>query len=264
MKTASSSGAPGGSAAAAVMGGLGQALSGGSGNTGHGRRPSNQLGDALGTAVGGGALGAVVGGLAGVAGGGLLGSAFEDDEAEKKKYKKEKHGRGGSFTSEVTETGYRPPSREHGERYGQARVSHTEYPSGGHRDEYQRYEQDGRGGHTGHGFQQTTEAYPTHAGGYTQRSERVHEQPGGRWESEVQEQHVDAAGQYSRREEKKKGKKGKKADSDDDSDDSDDDSDDDKKERKRRMKEEKKMGKIQEKRRSGGPKSPRHERKHSR
>lgn len=308
VKTVSSSGAPGGSAAAVVLGGigglgalggLGQALGADSGNSKHGRRPSNQLGDTLGAAVGGGALGSVVGGLAGVAGGSLLGGAFEDDKADKKKFKKNQRGRDGSFTSEVTETAYRPASRQHEERYGQARVSHTEYPSGGHRDEYQRYEQDGRGGHTGYGFQQSSEVYNTNDGGYTQRTERIHEHPGGHWQSEVQEQHVDPYGRQSQHEEKKHGyKKGKDSDSDSDSDD-DSDGSDGKKGRKRMEKEQEKMEKMQERaqrqnvrserqeerterqeerkerqekreqgrgggRRMSGPKSPRHERKHSR
>ena len=272
--TAKSTGAVGGLGAAAVLGGLTSALGSDVGGAHHGRKQSNQFGNAIGSAVGGGALGSVVGGLAGSLGGDLLGGAFEDDKAEKKKFKKAQHGRGGSFTSESTETAYRPPSRGHEERFGQARVSHTEYPSGGHRDEYERYEQHGSGrdSHMGYGVQQATDVYPTYGGGFTQRTERTHEHPGGRWESEVQEQHVDARGQQFERREKKHGKKGNKSDSDSDND-SDDDSDDSgksaKKERKRREKAEK-MGGMQqrqekhEKRRSGGPKSPRHERKHSR
>ena len=232
MGTARSSGAVGGIGAAAVLGGLGQVLGGmgNSGNTGSGRQHSSELGDTVSSAIGGGALGGMVGSFAGSVGGNLLGSGFDDDKAETAKLRREHHGKGGAFTSEVTETGHQPPSRGHEERFGQARASHTDYPSGGYREEYQRYEQDGRGGLTGYGFQQTNEAHPvdsSHGGGFAQRSERTYEHPGGRWESEVQEQYVNAGGQQFERKEKKHGRKKKDSeDSDSNSDSNDSDSSD--------------------------------------
>ena len=261
MTTSNSSGALGGIGAVAMMGGLGSMLEGGS--SGHGQG-SSQIGAMAGNAVGGGALGSMVGGLAD----NLLGGGFEDDKVEKKKFKKEKHNRDGSFTEQVVETGHHPGGYGQQERYGQAAVSSTQYSSGGYREDYQRYEQDGRGGHTGYGFQQSTEVRPTSGGGYAQRTERRYEHPGGSYDTEVQEQRVSAHGRQSSREEKKHGHK-KKDDSDDDSDDSDDDSgDDDKKMKKMRKKEEKRMKKQREeeekhggRRFSGG--SPKQERRSS-
>ena len=276
MKTSQSSGALGGIGAMAALGGLGSML----GESG-GKHGSSGISGMASSAVGGGALGSMVGGLAkATMGGDMLGSAFEGGDADKKQYNKKQHGRDGSFTNQVVETGHRPAKPQYGqpERYGQASMSQTQYPDGGHRQDYQRYEQDGPGGLTGYGFQQSHEVRPTHGGGYEQRAERRYEHPGGAYEQEIQQQRVSSHGRVESREEKKKGHKTK--DSDDDSDDDSNDSDKQaKKARKRAEKEMKKQREEQEqrqKRYSGSPKqerrhsggghgqgSPKHERKHS-
>ena len=258
-KTSSSSGAIGG----VVLGGLGQALGGGSGGR-PGQRPGleSQLSDTLGEAVGGGALGSIVGGVAGAVGAGLLGGAFSDDtEAETKTYQSAGYGQDGSYTSRVTETGHRPAGAYgQQERYGQAEFSTTQYPSGGHREDFQRYEQDGRAGRTGYGFEQTTETRPTYGGGYEQRTEQRTQRPGGGWESEVQTQRVDGEGRQYAKQERHHGKK----DSDDDDDDSNDDDDWERKERKRKKKEEKRLKKLREEGGGGYPGAEYHKKEKSR
>ena len=251
IKSASSSGALGGIASMAALGGaggmLGEMLEGGSsggGKHGHGGQGSNQLGIFANEAVGGGAMGSIVGGLVGGMGGDMLGGAFDDDKADKKAFKKGQHGRDGSFTSQVIETGHRPAGR-HGqqeERYGQAAMTQTRYPSGGYREDYQRYEQRGHGGQQGFGFEQSTEVRPTSGGGYAQRTERRHEYPGGAYDQQVQEQRVSGHGRVESREEKKHGHKKKDSD-DSDSDDSGSGDNWEKKQKKARKKEEKRMRK---------------------
>jgi hypothetical protein len=254
--TSKSSGAIGGLPLGAIMGGLGSVM-GGSGS-GHSGGTSSQIGNMAGQAVGGGALGSIVGGIAGAVGGDMLGESFEG--ADKQSYNKNRHNRDGSRTDKVVEVGHRQGGPHQQERYGQAEMSHTQYPDGGYRDQYSRYEQDGRQGQTGYGFQQTTDVRPTHGGGYEQRTERRYEHPGGTYDSEVQEQRVSAHGRHSSREETKHAHK-KKDDSDDDSDEKSDD-DYEKKMKKQRKKEEKRMKKQREENeRPGGGSSPKHERR---
>ncbi|SMR41551.1 unnamed protein product [Zymoseptoria tritici ST99CH_1E4] len=247
MKTQNSSGAIGG-----VMSGLNQAMSSGTLGGRQKNPAANKIGDQVGEAVGGGVLGSVVGGFAGAVGAGLLGGAFGGDKAEKTTYKRDSYEGDGSHTSRITETGHRPGGRNEDERYGQAAVSQTQFASGGYREDVQRYEQDGRQGSTGYGFQQTTEVRPTHDGGYEQRTERRYEHPGGRYEEEVHEKRVTSSGREYVNEDSRHGykKDKKKNDSDDDDDDDDDDSNDDddweKKEKKRRKKEAKKLKKQRE------------------
>lgn len=239
MKTSQSSGALGGIGSLAALGGIGSMLGSGSGG-GHYGGSSSGIGSMASSAVGGGAMGSLVGGLVeNAVGGDLLGSNFDDDNANKKEFKKKQHGRDGSVTEQVIQTGHHPGQhpqygqQEHGahpvpqygqqqhggqqygqqhgqqhgdqERYGQASMSQTQYPGGGYRQEYQRYEQDGPGGQTGYGFQQSQEVRPMHGGGYEQRVERRFEHPGGRYEQEVQEQRVSPHGRVESREEKKHG-----------------------------------------------------------
>lgn len=234
MKTSQSSGAIGG-----VMG----ALSGGSSGGGRQSQVQGKISDTVGEAVGGGALGSIVGGLAGAVGGGILGGAFGGDKSDTKTYESQQYGEDGSYSSRITETGHRPGGHGQQERYGQAQVSETQYASGGYREDYQRYEQDGSQGRTGYGFEQSQEVRPTYGGGYEQRTERRYEHPGGRFEAEVQEQHVSSSGRQYGHEESYSGHR-KKDDSDDD--DSDDDDDWEKKEKKRRKKEEKRLKKMRE------------------
>lgn len=246
MKTQNSSGAIGG-----VMSGLNQAMSSGTLGGRQKNPAANKIGDQVGEAVGGGVLGSVVGGFAGAVGAGLLGGAFGGDKAEKTTYKRDSYEGDGSHTSRITETGHRPGGRNEDERYGQAAVSQTQFASGGYREDVQRYEQDGRQGSTGYGFQQTTEVRPTHDGGYEQRTERRYEHPGGRYEEEVHEKRVTSSGREYVNEDSRHGykKDKKKNDSDDDDDDDDDSNDDDdweKKEKKRRKKEAKKLKKQRE------------------
>nr|OQO31324.1 hypothetical protein B0A51_02098 [Rachicladosporium sp. CCFEE 5018] len=245
MATSQSSGAIGGPAAAAVMSGLGQAL-GGSNQSGSGGRPGmqSQISDSISQVAGGGALGGILGGVARAVGAGLLGGAFGDDKkTDKKTYESTSYSQDGSRTSRVTETAHRPGYSGQEERYGQASVSSTQYSSGGGRESYQRYEQDGRSGATGYGFQQTTETRPTQSGGYEQRTERKYERPGGEWQSEVQSQRISSDGRQEQHSENRYSSS-KKNDSDDDDDDDDDDWE--KKEKKRRKKEEKRLKKQRE------------------
>ncbi|PPJ51643.1 hypothetical protein CBER1_08819 [Cercospora berteroae] len=251
MNTAQSSGAIGG-----VLGALGNAAQQSqSGFKGRQSNPeANKLGDAVGSAVGGGALGSVVGGLAGAVGAGLLGGAFgSDKKADKKKYESSGYNDDNSYTSRVTETAHRPSSGygsgRQEERYGQASYEQTTYQSGGHEEKYQRYEQDGRQGNTGYGFEQRTETRPTQGGGYEQRSERRYEQPGGGYQQEIQHQRVTSDGRSYQHQETRYGNK--KDDSEDD-DDSNDDDDWEKKQKKQRKKEEKRRKKEREQSGYGG------------
>lgn len=217
---------------------------------------ANKIGDTVGDAVGGGVLGSVVGGLAGAVGAGLLGGAFGGDKkADKKTYESHSYNNDDSYTSRVTETAHRPSGGYGGqqERYGQASMSQTQYPSGGHEERYQRYEQDGSSGRTGYGYEQRTEVQPTYGGGYEQRAERRYEQPGGAYQSEIQHQRVTSDGRSYGHQETRYGNK-KKDDSDDD-DDSNDDDNWEKKQKKQRKKEEKRRKKEreeEEKRQYGG------------
>ena len=204
-------------------------------------------------AAGGGALGTVVGGLVGGVGASLLGGAFGEKEDEHKSYQSHKYEQGGSYTQSVQETAHRPSNYGTEERYGQAEFKRTEFPTGGYREEYDRYEQDGEGGRTGYGFEQSVEKRPTREGGYEQIAERRYEKPGGAWESDIQRQTVSPQGEHFASETKHHGKHRGKHGSDDDSEDSESDEDDwekqQKKEKKRQEKEEKKRRKEEETRR---------------
>ncbi|TKA63794.1 hypothetical protein B0A49_07864 [Cryomyces minteri] len=231
-------------------GGLSQAL-GGQSQSGYGARPSSgrpspgfdQVGSMAGEAIGGGVLGSVVGGLVGGVGATLLGSAFEG--AKTQHYQNQGYTQDGSYTQSYAETGHRPAVQGQPERYGQAEYKQTQYPSGGRREEYQRFEQDGRTGQAGYGFEQSVETRPTHGGGYEQTTERRYEKPGGRWESEVQTEGVRPGGQHYAHGSKHHGSEYGKEDSDDgdDDDDEDDEVKRDRKERKRREKEDKRRHK---------------------
>ncbi|KAI5359293.1 putative heterokaryon incompatibility Het-C [Septoria linicola] len=252
MKTSQSSGAIGG-----VLGALGNAAQ--SSQSGFQGRQSNaqanEFGDAVGDAVGGGALGSVVGGLAGAVGAGLLGGAFgKDKKAEKNTYESSGYNNDNSYTSRVTETAHRPASGYGGgrqeERYGQASMEQTQYQSGGYEEKYQRYEQDGRQGNTGYGFEQRTEVRPSRDGGYEERSERRYEQPGGGYQQEIQHKRVTSDGRSYQHQETRYGNK--KDDSEDDDDDSNDDDDYEKKQKKQRKKEEKRRKQEQKEREEQG------------
>ncbi|CAD0081742.1 unnamed protein product [Aureobasidium vineae] len=208
------SNAPAAAAHAAVMEGISDFVSGGqqhnsSGNYGRpSSRPTSsfeqQAGNFVGEAVGGGALGSILGGLVGSVGGSLLSGAFES-QGQTQTYQQSSYGQDGSHTQSYMQTGERPSSRPYGQEHtAQAEYKTTQYPGGGHRTEYNRYEQEGN---SGYGYQQSTEVRPTQGGGYEQRSERRQERPGGRWESEVQEQRVGAAGEYYQIEEKHHGRR---------------------------------------------------------
>ena len=206
MKTAQSSGAIGGGAAGQILGDISDAFAGKSqydsgytasgGHASGGGGVSSGVGKITSEAVGGGALGGIVGGIAGALGGGLLGGAFGGSESEKKTYQKQSYGGDGSYTQSVTETG-----RRYGEQqgsYGQAQYSQTSYPSGGQRQEYQRYEQGDQHGHSGYGEQVIRESRPTYGGGYEESTETRFERPGGGWQSEVQTNRYDDQGGYQR------------------------------------------------------------------
>ncbi|KAL5117255.1 hypothetical protein ACEQ8H_004814 [Pleosporales sp. CAS-2024a] len=213
---------------------------GGSSSSG-GNRQAQQISDhasrLASEAVGGGALGGLVGGLIGGIGGSLLGGAFGDNE--KKSSEKEKYGNDGSYTQSYQETGHHQSSSYgDSERYGQASYQQTQYPGGGHREEYSRREQDERGGSYSYQQKVETSSY-SGSGGYERREERT-VQSGNQWQTEETREGFDRSGDYYSEKQEQSHKK-----------DSDDDSNDDgdsyekkmKKERKNREKEEKKRHK---------------------
>ncbi|KAF2758812.1 Het-C-domain-containing protein [Pseudovirgaria hyperparasitica] len=235
--TANSSGAIGG-VLGALAGAGGSSSSGGKG----GDKYTKQVGNLASEAVGGGALGGLVGGLVSGVGADLLGGAF--GEQEKKKSKKEKYNDDGSYTETYQEKGHKKSGsrgREE-ERFGQAQYSQTTYPGGGRREEFSRFEQDGRGGEP-YGVQQRVETTGHGRAGYEQTEQTRYDRPGGQWESRESREGYDSRGDYYQTETKSSGKKSKKQDSEDE--DSEDNGEDDwkkreKKERKKREKEEKK------------------------
>jgi hypothetical protein len=194
----------------AIGGVLGEALQQATGISGVGGSSSSKkqssgafddVGKVAGDAVGGGALGGLVGGLVGGVGASLLGGSFEEDE--KKKYKSEKHGKDGSYTESYTETGHRREGSRGHEKYGQASYSQTDYPGGGHKEEYRRYEQEGYGGSTGYGYEHRTETSGYSAGGgYSRTEERKYEHPGGQWESQTRTEGFGSSGDYYQSEKK--------------------------------------------------------------
>jgi hypothetical protein len=156
------------------------------------------IGKMAGEAAGGGLLGGLVGGLVGGVGSSLLGGAFGGSDSETKTYKQEGYGQDGSYTQSYTETAKKPAQSYGGnDQYGQAEYKKTEYPSGGRREEYSRYEQDGSQKPVGYGFQQSVETRPTQGGGYQRTEERRTERPGGAWESERRTEGISGGGQYT-------------------------------------------------------------------
>ncbi|KAF2017725.1 Het-C-domain-containing protein [Aaosphaeria arxii CBS 175.79] len=144
-------------------------------------------------AVGGGALGGIVGGLVGGIGGSLLGGAFGEDE--KKSKKSESYGDDGSYSQSYSEKGHhKKKSRDDSERYGQAEYTQTQYPGGGRREEFSRYEQDERGGK--YGYQQKVETTSYGGSGSYERHEERRVESGNRWQEEDRREGVDDSGQY--------------------------------------------------------------------
>ncbi|KAJ4366319.1 hypothetical protein N0V83_007955 [Neocucurbitaria cava] len=214
--------------------------SGGRGGNQQVQQATNQVGNLVGEAVGGGALGGLVGGLVGGIGGSLLGDAFGGDE--KKSQQQESYGQDGSYTQSYTETGrHQASSYGDSSRVGQAQYQQTQYPGGGRREEYDRQEQDERGGSYSYQQKVETSSY-SGSGGYERREERRVQQ-GDEWRSEEKREGFDRSGEYYSEERERRGKSKKQ--SDDDSDDNDEDSWEkrQKKERKKREKEEKKHNK---------------------
>jgi hypothetical protein len=211
-KSGAASGASG-AIAAGLMGAVNQGLS--SQGLGEFARPVHQsqssgfggggqsqdqfgIGKMAGEAAGGGILGGLVGGLVGGVGSSLLGGAFGGSDSETKTYKQESQGQDGSYTQSYTETGRKPAQGYGGSaQYGQAEYKKTEYPSGGRKEEYSRYEQDGNSKPVGYGFQETIETKPIYGGGYERTEERRTEHPGGNWESERRTEGISGGGQYT-------------------------------------------------------------------
>ena len=149
-------------------------------------------------AVGGGALGGLAAGLVSGLGGSLLGGAFGGDE--KKSKKSESYGDDGSYTQSYSESGHhKKKSHDDSERYGQAEYQQTQYPSGGHREEYTRREQDQSGG--SYGYQQRVETSVQSTGGYERHEERRVES-GNQWKSEERRESYDQQGEYYHEEKK--------------------------------------------------------------
>lgn len=221
MKTAGSSGAIGGPAAGAILGGITSALAGQSeydsgynGQSGA-RGSSGGVGKLAGEAVGGGALGGIVGGLVGGLGGDLFGDTFGASETKKKSYQKQQYEEDGSYTQSVTQTGYsRPQYGQEEQRYAQAEYSQTNFPGGGQRQEYQRYEQGAGYDQGGYGQQVVQESRATHGGGYERTTETRYDQSGGEWQSEVRREGRHGGGEEYRESERYEGGGRAKADSD--------------------------------------------------
>ncbi|KAG8533842.1 uncharacterized protein KY384_001583 [Bacidia gigantensis] len=182
LKTAQSSGAVGGLAGAGVLGEISDALTGqskydGGFTGGGGGSSSGGVGKFVGEAAGGGAIGGIVGGIAGAVGGDLLGEAFGGSETKKKTHQSSQYESDGSYTQNVTQTGYTAPQSGH-QRYGSAEYSQTNFVEGGGRESYQRYEQDDYGRGSGFGQSVVQETRPTYGGGYEQTTEQRYERPG--------------------------------------------------------------------------------------
>ncbi|KAF2277852.1 Het-C-domain-containing protein [Westerdykella ornata] len=210
------------------------------------QKVSKEAGKIAGEAVGGGAIGGIVGGLVGAIGGSLLGDAFGGEE--KKSKKSEKYGEEGSYTQSYSESGHhKKKSRDDSERYGQAEYRETQYPSGGRKEEFSRYERDERAG--SYGYQQTVETTGyAGSGGYERHEERRYER-GDEWRSEDKREGFDGRGEYYKEEKKKHGKKdkyGREYSEEEESNDEDDYEKRRKKEQKKREKEEKKKYKKQD------------------
>jgi hypothetical protein len=157
------------------------------------QQATDQAGKLVGEAVGGGALGGLVGGLVGGIGGSLLGDAFGGEE--KKGRKQESYGQDGSYTQSYSESGHHQASGSGDtERYGQAQYQQTQYPGGGRREEFNRQEQDERGGSYGYQQKVETSSYGG-SGGYERREERRVQQ-GDERRSEERREGFDRSGQY--------------------------------------------------------------------
>ena len=180
LGTVQSSGATGGPAGA-LLGGISDVLGGSSSQSGFQQSGGSGISKMAGEAVGGGALGGLVGGLVGGIGGDLLGGSFKDND--KKSYKRESYGQGGSYNQSHTEVG------QSGGRYGQAEYR-TEDSGQRHKETYERYGQDSSGGYGGFesreeqrvpgGFQQTYESsYESRSGGYATETRREETSYGG-------------------------------------------------------------------------------------
>ena len=191
ITTAGSSGAVGGKATSNVFGEISSALAGESefdaGFSGSGRQPSAAgpsagLGNFAEEAIGGGALGGVLSELVGSAGGGLLGEAFSDSKLS---HQNQQYESDGSYTQRISETGYAQPHYGGNQRFGQAEYSQTNFPMGGGRQEFQRFEEDDRYGRTDFDEQVIRESRPIYGGSYEQSTEATYGRQGSEWESEV-------------------------------------------------------------------------------
>ncbi|KAF2853382.1 Het-C-domain-containing protein [Plenodomus tracheiphilus IPT5] len=225
---------------------LGGSSGGRSGGNQQAQQVSDQAGKLVGEAVGGGALGGLVGGLVGGIGGSLLGGAFGDDE--KKSKKQESYGQDGSYTQSYSETGrHQGSSYGDSSRVGQAQYQETQYPSGGHREEYSRREEDSRGG--SYSYQQKVETSSYSGSGGYERHEERRVQQGDEWRSEEKREGFDRSGEYYSQEKERHGKSKHSKHQSEDEDSNDSGGNDSyekraKKERKKREKEEKKRNKY--------------------
>ncbi|RMY67497.1 hypothetical protein D0864_04781 [Hortaea werneckii] len=139
----------------------------------------------------GGLAGNFLGGLGGGGGGGGDGDdrrrrsdSHDDEEVDRTRYERPQRYDDGSYGTRVTETAHRYGGgrrrSDEDEQYEQSQYERREYPSGGAREDFARYEQYGRdaqGG--GYGFEDSREERPLYGGGYEERRERRFEEPGG-------------------------------------------------------------------------------------
>lgn len=142
----------------------------------YGQQQQEQASSSSGGGMGKMAAAGLGGAGLGVLAGGLLGAAFSGDDDKYKKYDK-KYEDDGSYTESYTEAGRRQ-DRYQGdqEEYGQAEYSQTTYPSGGGRETYQRYGQEGG---SGYGYEQNTEVTPGYGGGYEETTTETRVESGG-------------------------------------------------------------------------------------
>jgi Heterokaryon incompatibility protein Het-C len=180
-----------------LQGALGEVTGGGSQSQGYGREAGggNDIGNFASDVIGGGAIGDLVGGLVGGVGGSLLGGAFDEPDDQRAAYQQSYPQPGGGQTTTYMETAHRPAQYGQEDRYGQAAYSRTDFP-GGQREEYRRYEQDGRQPQSGYGLEQSVETRRTEGGGYERREETKYERTGGEWASETKTEGYGASGDY--------------------------------------------------------------------
>ncbi|EPE06015.1 nima-interacting protein [Ophiostoma piceae UAMH 11346] len=181
-------------AAGAVLGGLASSFAGGNGgSSGSGGLSSMLESFSSGNGGSNSGSGGGLGGLLGAAGS-LLGSNFEEKTSQvSNQYQSD-----GGHSQTYTQYG----RNEESNQYAQAQYTRTDYPDGGERTEYRRYDQESSGGHgggRGQAYEEETETRPTYGGGFEQRQEERRWDGEGRSEyreEERREEHDNGGGRW--------------------------------------------------------------------